>query len=180
MSVQSLHCNMQEARESYDIPRRQAEKSLGLANRKLEDYDYGRIQTPIDIILAAAEEFKSPELLWQAYNQFPQQWPHIPSPTRVEDSLLANAAKSAKEAQENVEAMNKLMVQVYGKVSAEDLSQMDRQLIIEALVEGAEAVKAFQKFCLVLVKQYDFGVKEINRIIEQNLSQNQAKIRAVR
>lgn len=180
MALQQLHNGIQEARTAYKVSRREAEILLNCGNRVLEGYEYGRAKTPTDVYTGAAKHFKSPELLDLAYGDYPLEWPRVPLPNRIEDSLLANAAKSAKEAQENSDAMKKLVHDVYGKVSAEDLSQMDRQLITEALVEGAEAVRAFKKFCLTLVKQYGFGTEEINKIIAQRLGQSKPAMRAVK
>ena len=113
-----LFSELRDARESYQVPRREAGRRLGCGDRTLEAYEYGRARTPIEVIRKAAEEFKSPELLDRAWAEYPQEWPHIPLPNRIESSLLANVAKAAKEAQEKVQAMQRLMMTMYGKQCA--------------------------------------------------------------
>lgn len=97
-----LFSEIREAREAYQLPLREAGIKLKCGDRSLENYEYKRARAPLEVIRAAAEEFKSPELLDQAWSEYPQEWPHIPLPRKIETSLLANVAKAAKEACENI------------------------------------------------------------------------------
>jgi DNA-binding XRE family transcriptional regulator len=161
---------LQEARVAYDATRKEAGMMLGCSERTLEAYEYGKIRTPMEVIRRAAEMFSCPELLDQAWNEYPQEWPRIPLPERIETSLLANAAKAMKEAQEETQAMQKMALQMYGKECGDDLTQEDRKLVAQALREGAESVRAFKNLCSVLVKQYGYSIKEIDHIIAQGLA----------
>ena len=168
MEIALRNC-IQEAREAYNIPRRVAEVVLSCGNRVLENYEQHKSRTPLEITRKAAEEFKAPELMDQAYAVYPQEWPHIPLPERIEDSLLANAAKQIKESSENVQAVQGLMVTAYGKESRDDLTQKDHEIIEIIVCEGAEAVRAYKKFCVVLVKKFGYAMNEIDSIIAQRL-----------
>ena len=168
MEIALRNC-IQEAREAYNIPRRVAEVVLSCGNRVLENYEQHKSRTPLDVTRRAAEEFKAPELMDQAYEIYPQEWPHIPLPARIEDSLLANAAKQMKESSENAQAVQGLMMNAYGKETRDDLSQEDREAINIAICEGAEAVRAYKKFCVVLVKKFGYTMNEIDAIIAQRL-----------
>ncbi len=161
---------LREARMAYEATRKEAGIMLGCSERTLEAYEYGKIRTPMEVIRRAAETFSCPELLDQAWNDYPQEWPRISLPERIESSLLANAAKAVKEAQEETQAMQKMALQMYGKECGTDLSPEDRELIAEALREGAESVRAFKNLCSVLVKQYGYSIKEIDQIIAQGLN----------
>ncbi|MCG8400860.1 MAG: helix-turn-helix transcriptional regulator [Firmicutes bacterium] len=173
-----LFAEIREAREAYNVPRKEAGLRLGCGGRTLESYEYGRARTPLEVHRKAAEEFKSPEILDQAYEDYPQEWPRVPLPARVEASLLANAAKAVKEAKEKVESCQQMAMEMYGKKCGADLTPADQDLIEQVVADSAESVEAFKKLCLVLVKQYDYSMAGIDKIIARRLATNGQKNKA--
>lgn len=161
----ALRNSLQEAREAANVTRPIAEMYLCLGTRVIENYERGKSRTPLEITRAAAEKFKAPELMDRAYSDYPQEWPRIPLPSRIEKSLLANTAKQLKESSENVQAVQCLMVSAYGKESGADLTAKDREIIEVIIREGAEAVAAYKMFCINLVKNFGYTMADIDRFI---------------
>lgn len=168
----NLFKSVREAREAVGLSRKEAAPTLHMSPRTIEQVEYERTPVSPEVARMAAEAWKAPELALQVCGSCAGGFPKLPSPKRIDSSLMANLAKGAKEAREASQVMDDLVHHLYGKSSGDDLTEKDRREITRVIRENAQAVYVFTLLCILLVKQFGFDMAAIEDMISAALRED--------
>jgi transcriptional regulator with XRE-family HTH domain len=162
--AQALLSTVRGVREFFGLSRREAAPYFGISDRTLEEVEYKR--TPLDPAAArmAAEKLKAPEIAIMAQRG---GFPIYPQPLKYDRSLMATVAKGAKENREAAQVMEDVAYRLYNKDGPDDLTDADRAAIKRVIKENAEAAYVFHLLLILLVKDFGYGLAEIEGTIRQ-------------
>ena len=160
--ARQLFKSVRSLREYLGMSRKEAAPHFGVSERTLEEAEYGRTRLHPDAARLAAERLRAPEIAMMTQEG---GFPIYPLATKYDRSLMATIIKGAKENREAAQIMEEQAYRLYNKEGPDDLTDADWAAIKRMIKENAEANFVFNLLLILLVKDFNMTMVEIESII---------------